>query len=114
MKDTAQRTDERDGRSAELRSQLEADAATLRKAQKAVETERAVQKVSLSHHCMLRAPCSALSCCVVLLPCTGASAPAQKTWMVLFCGMSDGSSFRRQIVEEEVSGAGAGQGAGGA
>ena len=45
MKETARRADERDSRSAELRAQLEADAATLRKAQKAVETERAVQKV---------------------------------------------------------------------
>ena len=45
VKETARKTDERDSRSVELRSQLEADAATLQKAQKAVETERAVQKV---------------------------------------------------------------------
>ena len=45
MKETARKADGRDSRSAELRAQLEADAATLRKAQKAVETERAVQKV---------------------------------------------------------------------
>ncbi len=61
MKETARKTDERDGRSAELRSQLEADAATLRKAQKAVETERAVQKVrrcfSVARY-VLRFPCS--------------------------------------------------------
>ncbi len=45
VKETARKCDERDSRSAELRAQLEADAVTLRKAQKAVETERAVQKV---------------------------------------------------------------------
>ncbi len=61
MKETARKTDERDSRSAELRSQLEADAATLRKAQKAVETERAVQKVRL---------CFSVACCVLLLPPT--------------------------------------------
>lgn len=49
MKETARKADERDSRSAELRAQLEADAATLRKAQKAVETERAVQKVHYSN-----------------------------------------------------------------
>ena len=48
MKETARKANERDTRSAELRAQLEADAATLRKAQKAVETERAVQKVHYS------------------------------------------------------------------
>ena len=48
MKETVRKADERDSRSAELRAQLEADAATLRKAQKAVETERAVQKVHYS------------------------------------------------------------------
>lgn len=36
---------ERDRRSAELRSQLENDAAILRRAQKAVDAERAAQKV---------------------------------------------------------------------
>jgi len=37
---------ERDRRSAELREQLENDAAILRRAQKAVDAERATQKVS--------------------------------------------------------------------
>ncbi len=36
---------ERDRRSAELRAQLENDAAILRRAQKAVDAERAAQKV---------------------------------------------------------------------
>lgn len=45
VKETARTTDEQDSRSAELRSQLEADAATLKKARKAAETERAIQKV---------------------------------------------------------------------
>ena len=63
VKETARKTDERDSRSTELRSQLEADAATLRKAQKAVETERAVQKVS-----HMSTPCFAMPCCEMPFP----------------------------------------------
>ena len=47
MKEVARKIDERDGSLTELRAQLEADAATLRKAQKAADTERAIQKVQL-------------------------------------------------------------------
>lgn len=55
VKETARKTNERDARSAELRAQLEADAAALRKAQKATETERTIQKVykSLTLHSSL-------------------------------------------------------------
>ena len=64
VKETARKTDERDARSAELRAQLEADAAALRKAQKANETERTIQKVyrSLTVHSPLdRAALRAIS-----------------------------------------------------
>lgn len=50
VKETARRTDDMDTRSVALRAQLESDAITLRKAQKATEAERAAQKV---RHCSL-------------------------------------------------------------
>ncbi len=45
QREKTKEVDERDRRSAELRTQLEADAATLRRAQKAVAAERMAQEV---------------------------------------------------------------------
>ena len=53
MREVAGKIDKRNSSVTELRAQLEADAATLRKAQKAADTERAIQKVHLASasHC---------------------------------------------------------------
>ena len=53
MREVAGKIDERNSSVTELRAQLEADAATLRKAQKAADTERAIQKVDFASasHC---------------------------------------------------------------
>ena len=53
MREVAGKIDERNSSVTELRAQLEADAATLRKAQKAADTERAIQKVHFASasHC---------------------------------------------------------------
>lgn len=56
--------DERDRRTAELRTSLEADAATLRRAQKAVEAERAALEVCAS-------PCRLPTMCIVKRHCDG-------------------------------------------
>jgi hypothetical protein len=61
QREKAKEVDERDRRSAELRAQLEADAATLRRAQKAVDMERAAQQV-----CTL-APVACFRCRTCLL-----------------------------------------------
>ena len=49
LRETGVEVMERDRRSAELRTQLENDAAILRRAQKAVDAERAAQKVCRRH-----------------------------------------------------------------
>ena len=53
MKEVARKIDERNSSVTEMRARLEDDAATLRKAQKAADTERAIQKVrlALASHC---------------------------------------------------------------
>lgn len=53
VREVAGKIDERNSSVTELRAQLEADAATLRKAQKAADTERAIQKVHFASasHC---------------------------------------------------------------
>lgn len=48
QREKTKEVDERDRRTAELRTSLEADAATLRRAQKAIEAERAALEVCAS------------------------------------------------------------------